>query len=911
MTIFFGLELDESAFPKGNLPEGNTWYLGPKNLLHLLEYLLGTGGYPADVEHIRIEQYRQALKLHLGQHAAVFFQKSFEADQFAVATELLDRRDELVLAGWDFSLSEKVPPRLRVIAEIESIFQHRSQLTGAPKLLDGYGDRVAKVLQALDTIDHPIEQVLIAEPWNLLPGYLQRIFAKIGQKATLTFLSQPASAAGDGTDLCHFKQKILNSESNSGKKALTNDGSLLILEAKNLAEAASWIAKILRQNPEFQPICLLPEKNRQLDLALVQEGLPGMGIQSNSLARPSLQILKLAPAFLWEPIDAYKILEFVSLAARPLHDQLALVIGREMAERPGIRGEDWYRAVHGFFDRMASRATRGNAGEFSAMRRQYEFWFERPRYDIQKTAPKHEAREIFEYLENWGRSAAEESGAMSSSFRLLSQQARRIKEILDALPEKQLTYLELERIIRTVYEASPIGFRKEEKGRYPFVYAPGALLGEVGELVWWNFCEREPVHFFSRWYTAERDYLVGLGIELDSPRSKNSRMLFHRSQPVLRTAKRLILVTTKTVDGSEVTPHPLMGYLEAAFSNPDVIRFDVHTGNGVENWSRHYVLPVVTPLTLRQLGSPQTFITISKPEFLARRERESFSSLDMLLYFPYKWAFQYKLRLAKSSILSIVETNTLVGNLAHKLFESLLRQNIYDWDRRKLDEWVDRKMPQLLRREGAVLLAYGREPEKIAFEAKLKYAAWALVSLIQKNQWQVYGTEMKLEGELEQTAISGVADLVLERQAEFAILDLKWKGHSFRQELMRNEEDLQLVLYSWLLPPAGQWAHTGYFILENGKLLARQNTAFREVKPVAPLSELNETHDRILGKMIKTYRWRLGQLATGKIEVRTSQTYQKIEDYYFENGDDLSELLEMKKDDAPFDDFRVLINLVE
>ena len=74
-------------------------------MLHLLESYLGLSGHPNNIDYLRIEQYRQALKALLEKQPDAFFAASYEADQFATATELLDRRDELLLAGWNFQTS--------------------------------------------------------------------------------------------------------------------------------------------------------------------------------------------------------------------------------------------------------------------------------------------------------------------------------------------------------------------------------------------------------------------------------------------------------------------------------------------------------------------------------------------------------------------------------------------------------------------------------------------------------------------------------------------------------------------------------------------------------------------------------------------------------------------------------------
>jgi hypothetical protein len=118
--------------PPAEMREG-ALYAGPDKLLQWLEAQLGLSGYPANTEYLRIELYRQSLAQCLRE--GVFYENSFSADRFATAEALLAWRDELLLAGWDFSSDQTTPPRLSALAEVEAVFQKKSKtLSLAPWL---------------------------------------------------------------------------------------------------------------------------------------------------------------------------------------------------------------------------------------------------------------------------------------------------------------------------------------------------------------------------------------------------------------------------------------------------------------------------------------------------------------------------------------------------------------------------------------------------------------------------------------------------------------------------------------------------------------------------------------------------------------------------------------------------------
>ena len=120
MKIHFGLELDEHPFPKRKNTTGNFRFFGKNGLLHLLETHLGLAGHVNNNEHLRIEQFRQALRIHLTENPECFFKASFEADQLSTASTLLSMRDELVLSGWNFQSDLMTPKRLQTIISIEN-----------------------------------------------------------------------------------------------------------------------------------------------------------------------------------------------------------------------------------------------------------------------------------------------------------------------------------------------------------------------------------------------------------------------------------------------------------------------------------------------------------------------------------------------------------------------------------------------------------------------------------------------------------------------------------------------------------------------------------------------------------------------------------------------------------------------
>ena len=891
MTIHFGIAFDDIVFrPEKNTTD--TYYVGAKGLLNLLETWLGLSGDVEDNEYLRVERLRQALLIHSKSNDNTFYKKSFEADAFSTANFLLQRRDELLLANWDFSFEKNAPKRLLILAELEYIL---IELGG---IAHGFADRflaVEKKCSESKMLADLELQIVLHDAFELFPFYWQRLLQNF-DFAPISYFENETQT----TDLEVFKQKLtVNPALQTTAKC---DGSLLIIKGKRETDLAVWLAKTMSETPDFQPLNLIPEANQLLDSAVQQEGLSRMGIAS-AAARPVQQLLKLVNVFLWQPIDPYRIMEFLSLAIKPLDDKLAKRLAEVMANKPGMLSASWFIALNKYETELQEKKEAGENIDIQAIMKQYRFWFDRPRFDAHARVPKREAIEIYEYLENWAYKTFADTGKQMSLL-TLSEQARKIKELLVELPETMLTRLELDRIVRTIYRPSPVTIYEREVAAAPYIHQSGAMAAKTEDLVLWNFTDHSPQQILNVWKKEELAYFAENQVFIEPNTKKNELYLSHQKRPILFTHQRLLLIVPALTNGSETLEHPLMGYLHSAIKDHEKITIDIDEEGGktLADW----FFPKKINVEQRELSRPKPFI-LAENIYRKSRKRESPTSLEDLIYYPHKWALRYQAGLYASSILSIAKDQRLMGNLAHRCFEEIFKNNITTWTKKDVENWIKDNVQKLLRQEGAVLLMYGKEQERERFLSTLQYAAWSLISMINNNGWTVQYTEMRLTGKFGDMDVSGIADLVLQRGEEMAIVDLKWSGATYRGDLIRNQEDLQLVMYSQLLTT--DWAHTSYFIIEAGQMLSRNLIAFKEAKLVTKQEESHkDISAQIFDRMQQTIDWRLEQLKEGKIEVRTETTIPSLEETY---SGMMMDLLEMKKNDSKFDDYRVLISAVE
>lgn len=954
MILQFGLDLEERCCPSEiTAPEAVRQAVGVNSLMAYLEKHLGMRN-PDRQDYLRFEQYRQILRIHIQRHPHAFYAASFHADEIATASALLQRRDELFLSGWDFEWTADLPIRLKTLSQIEALVQ-----SGDPVILhDGFAERYRRVLWAIQEFPIPLKKVYLNEPLTLLPPHLQHLFAVLQQMGIVLEELSVAPTTQEG-DLQNLQKALLKQPYN--KHQVKADGSLIVIKTKRETYAAEYWAKIFKNNKDYRPVCVIPNKNRALDNSLIQEGLPSLGIASESIARPTLQILKLVSAFLWKPIDPYKILEFVSLPNTPIHKRLSRGIAKTMAQKPGLFSGSWNAMVGHFFgeyeekiEQLSGQEKKQLQEEKEKIQEAYKFWFNRRRYDITQTVPKSEVIELYRYVTYWAEQQEEDNRKLIDNLQnsinrpstphdevkkqkrykddlqnaLPALEALRIQsgnlvQVLEALPEQDraLPFLRLERLVRTINEPAAVRFRAEELGHLPYIHQASAIVRPVPQVFWWNFVHSERETGFARWYPKERVYLQNQGLILETPAQENARFLWQRMQPILKTQKRLVVVVPQYIEGNEQLAHPLWGDFCAALGEKELkkITVDLEQSPNSSFLAQWYDLPRLVTIPAAPLSKPKPYLQLPPGNCVQQADKESFSSINSLLYYPYQWVFRYQIKFSRTAMLSVVNERRLEGNIAHRLLEGLftdIKNSDTHWTKEQVQNWIGEQAQDLLEREGAVLLMYGQEAKRIGLVYKVQQAAWALVFAIQNNGWRIHGIEHPITGTVAGRPLTGIADLVLERKGgkEKAIVDLKWGGKTFHKDKLKNGEDLQLVIYSKLLDGEEEWAHTAYFIIEKATLLARNRLAFDNAEIITPVDEhFQATHQKIWNSIEATYKWRIQQVEQGQIEVRTQETLEELQQIELEQIDNTTALLllEMKTEDARYDDYQVLINRVQ
>lgn len=834
MKITFGLHLDgQRSWHRRNLFGHAS--VGPMGLLTLLETFLGLPK-PLESEGERILQYRELLaKLDTPER---FYHRSFEADQYAVARVLLGWRDAWHLHGWEGKFSQAVPRRLSDIAEIE---QHVPD-----QLAPSIGGRLAAIAEALNQRQHPIESVDVIDPISDFPLRWRSVLQKLP-------LARPESItpSSDSTNLSRLQHNLMHQDSQ--RIPWAQDNSLIVLRSHSRIAAAALVAELANRNPNGT-LVVAETEGALYDTLSAAYGNARLGISEKSELRPPLQLLSLAFAMIWKPLDVYALLEFLAHPMSPLPRYASSMLAEAVASQPGIGGEKWRAALN----RIQEIA--GEKGD--ELMDTINLWLQPPTIPAGDPAPVTLLEDVAKRVAKSFRSrlGAEEyftQRAQHSGNTQCSQIATALG-LLRKQGIRTITRLELDQMFeQTSGNGESSAASRPEVGSPLLATDPAAAKEKLDTVIWWNMSASALPSSYP-WHSHEIAALRYAGVMLPEMSEVMEMEARNWLRPVLAARKQLIL--TLPPEGEEA--HPIWLSIERIFEEGSIPIQSVE--DALEN-----KLPIaqVQPVQHKPLPQRRRWWHLDKGMIPARK-RHSFSSLEKFINNPFEWVLRYPAQINPPNILSVSGGNMLLGSIAHRSME-LLHSNpkVLEWSPEHAATWVDERLQQLLEEEGAVLLLPGRRASLEAFRQKLRSAVGALHHHLQSARASQVEPEKELSGSFFMGELYGYIDILATRQdGAAAVVDMKWgRGKVYREKLQDNRH-LQLAIYGELMrQKTGNWAVPAYFILAEGNLYAQDKNFF----PEAMVARVKEDGGSAMlwQKSQETLRWRQEQIANGRIEL--------------------------------------------
>lgn len=840
ISIRFGLSLDGSGAQHLPSKVGDV-DLGPSGLLGWLETHLGLGGiHPGATE--RGALYHAALREGLSDHR--FYAASFGVDAIGTSVELLRWRDSLFLHGWGGRAHPSFGSRLQDLADTEVYL--------SPDAKCSVGDRLRAVSDALTRRCVPVSSIRVVESRAALPLAWQNILAQ------LPSIDEPAQDGGAEASMLSLLQRGLR-DLLAGERLPTvhwvDDGSLRIVRGETRLTAARWAAESMRACDGATQLVLAESRSEVLDHALEAAGLARHGFSDSSAFRPTLQILPLALALMWEPLNIYAALEFLSHPVSPVPRFAREALADRLASRPGLQRADFV----GVLDDIRNHY--GDLGNEMVSR--VDAWVFQPRYPAEEGAPITSISARVDALQRvFARRASKANAETRSALLAGHHQCDDVSRALRHLAASGAGNVGVMTLTKIVAQAttaeSSNSLRYPELGCAAFAHTPGEVIDLFDRVTWWHLAA-PPSRPQPPWTRAELRQLSEAGVRLPTAVSRQADETRTWLRPVFAARKELVLVLAP--DSEE--PHPILQMIRTVLPQAPIER--------IEDVIRR-AAPALnsTAVAHRPLPPRRRWWTLPVDALVTAPGRVSFSSLDQYLNNPVQWVLGYKARLRPSRIRSIPDEFTLSGTVAHRIVQKLFETSMpLSLSKAALLAWTESTLEQVIRAEAAVFLL----PGKRAAERRLRKAVIGAVSDL-CGRIRVSGAvsvqpERWMQGAFRNRELVGSADLVLTFQTgEHAVVDLKWAGIKKYPEKLASNRHLQLMIYGGLLQQAtNKWPRYAYYLLKDQRLLAHDREVFSTAHVCAPgeVQSLPELWRRIES----TWDWRTALLDQGLIEIVT------------------------------------------
>ena len=506
LDILLGYWLDSNTYPdalRDKEASVGTVVTGFNGLIGILETQLGLTA-PQASENIRIAEWQKLIRKHDTGNKP--FSKSFATDSWNTARELLHRRDELVIAGWDPSLHSGGSRWLETLSQLELANQNKTW---------GFSDRVRFLLTKLqEKVQLDINSITIVDedeslwdPWCIeLIDLLKNQGIQVNKENAI---SQSITNGTPTTDLS-LLQSVL-----TGKKSETKargDGSILLVRSEQEWDAADFLISWLQENGLENTVLIKGEGSSFLDELLHRRGVPGVGVDATSKWRAVLQVLPLTIDTYWDPVRVDRMMELLTIPTSPVPGKIRYRLAKELASNPGIGGSGWLKAIEDGLQDYEETWIQDGCDEKDIKKRRknvvekLDLWIRHEFYDPNDGIPFEKLAHICQKVSQWA--ALNYQMTNDLIYIKASQIAQDVLGGVQTLGVSKVTQLQVARIIDSVLgEGAKLDSYQQEASQWQVVDHPGQIWGNADTVVWWGFNKGMEGPNIRTWTKVERSLL--------------------------------------------------------------------------------------------------------------------------------------------------------------------------------------------------------------------------------------------------------------------------------------------------------------------------------------------------------------------------------------------------------------------
>lgn len=758
-------------------PSCNHVHGGPEVLLGWLESQLGLSAEPRPWTG-RVTEYAALLE-QVGDTA---YTMSLETDRWATAVELLRRRDDLRLAGWDGSGLEELPRLVRDLAHAE---------VGPRRVRPGVAERLTAVLATLDAGQVlPPHHLLLDEDSSEWPVLWRRVLDRLHLQT-----AEPSPPRAPEDTALGLVQRALAAEETVASET---DASLRWVAAESRLAACEAVARALATEPEALAstvvLCEAADATVLFDACLARVGLPTMGGARKTRAIPAFQVLPLVLQLCWKPVDPETLLAFVSLPVGPVPRRAGRRLAEALAEQPGLASRAWEEAVAGLCSPENDPEGR--------LAKRLETWLEHERVARGEPLPPSLIRERCGLVARWavGRAEAPTPEAIRAidveSLHALAGQASGLADLASShggpVSESQIA-----RLLDAVrLDGLPSCSRPEADGGPVHVTSLADIVRPVERLVWLGLSTGDPIE--SAWTVEDLAELRERGIDLDDGSRELALRRSAERRGLLCVRERLLAVGLP--DDEKHRPHPLWQQIQEGLNaGGEPLRRGVPLRRVISGDRAADVAPweFTTSVQLVEPPPGRRPLWVVPHGLLRERKASSASSLEARLACPLKWVLHYQAHLHPSPVAELPADFRLRGSFCHALLAEVFGQEGSCPATDECVAQIGRLFDERLPHDAAPIAQPTHLVVRRQVRDELLAATRLLVETLRKGDYQLKGAEVPVEGEIQGRALRGSIDCLVGREdGSEAVIDYKYGGRRKYPRLLEEGRALQLATYA-------------------------------------------------------------------------------------------------------------------
>lgn len=851
IKIIYSPYYDREIF-LGDRPNAmGTEYLGTKGLLQELGLRLGI---PTQVKSDpeRIADYLNAMQKHI---SGTTFEKAAEVDRFGVASKMLRWRDDLLMAGWDRTVTGTMLAKLSVLAAIEVDFCSKGDPDYWREVFEACKDK---------SLADSINEIQVDCPWNEVPSLVQRTLERLKGNGLPLILNVPLTQTPSQLDVTKIK----------------------LLEFDDVNEAYEWLAQVERL-PENTVV--VNRDNMRLNYTLYTWNKPAVQASVTQSNPQLLQLFKLSMSVFARPINIYNLVSYLQLPMSPIPSTLRYGLARVLLKNGGF-GEnkqrkdgqwrdDWEEAI-------ASYEFVNNEGKATPQAKAKKMPFLNViRSPYTNGIPKEDLINYIALLQEWIRGFNAIDDMPEERIKQLHELSTLFDSFTIAIKSlpNTIEYNEIEKLLLQIYRPMNYSLQQAEHGALNVIDDIRCMAKPANTLIWLDCqaedSENDPYDFLN---SDERNYLSSHGAALSD---YGQQLKTQRNERIrlLNSVKDQVILVRSAYDGTKrLSEHSMVA--EADYMNGNKLLAD--------NPNTIFTMQTATMKT-NSIDHYQSQFAYELGPLACPGRKESNTSIDSLIQLPFNYVMQYVADLPIPQAEQLSSIYLTKGLVAHHFFQHIIENGKQDFFKMRglTDKEFDIRLNDAINATGLILLQSENASEFQFFKGQLKKSMLSLITIMEELNLKPVGCEMPFPAnENEVLSLEDIGSfgaridfLLTNDQDEYVIFDFKWSfGKRFREKLEQNNA-IQLELYRQAVLkvyPGKKVAGVGYYLMPLQQLITCD---FDEIPGSILIQHVDGVTGDLFEKIRNAYKYRMEEIRKGHIEEAEMMELLGQEDCYYAN----------------------------